>query len=91
MERLVAEIETGMLGKDSVELLDPLQLLADSLERSGLLDDAYTVMMRAMVLCEKRHGEEGMVTCRLRTTMGESLIVSVGQYPDSLQDRKTHV
>ena len=70
--RLVAEIESSELGRESEELLQPLDLLADSLRRAGLHDDAYNVMMRAMVLCEKHHGEEGLVTCQLRTTMGES-------------------
>ena len=73
MARLVAEIESSELGRESEELLDPLRLLADSLVDAGLLDDAYNVMMRAMVLCEKHHGEEGMATCQTRTIMGEAL------------------
>ena len=78
MERLVVEIE-GVLGKEAVELLDPLRTLAGALLRAGLLDDAYNVMMRAMVLSEKHHGEEGLVTCELRTVMGESRLVSTGK------------
>ena len=72
MERLVAEIETGELGGEAVELVEPLNALAGSLERAGLLNDAYNVMMRATVLCEKHDGEEGLATCHMRTTMGES-------------------
>ena len=71
MERMVAEIESGELGREAKELLPPLELLACSLQRAGLLDDAYNVMMRAMLLCEKLHGEEGLATCRIRTIMGE--------------------
>ena len=75
MARLVAEIESSELGRESEELLDRLRLLAQSFERAGLLDDAYNVMMRAMVLCEKHHGEEGMETCLLRTIMGECCLL----------------
>ena len=71
MERQVAEID-GAMGKEAEELLPSLKLLADTFMRAGFLDDAYNVMMRAMVLSEKHHGEEGLVTCGLRTTMGES-------------------
>ena len=31
-------------------------------------------MMRAMTLSEKHHGEEGLMTCRLRSVMGELLL-----------------
>ena len=74
-KRSVAEIE-GALGIEAEELLEPLRLLADTFRRAGLLDDAYNVMMRAMTLSEKHHGEEGLVTCRLRTVMGELRHVS---------------
>ena len=75
LKSVVAEVEAA-LGMESEELVNPLRLLAESHKRAGLLDDAYNVMMRAMVLCEKRHGEEGLMTCQLRTVMGESRLVS---------------
>ena len=72
MERLVAEVE-GALGWEAEELVRPLRLLASSLRRAGLLDDAYTIMMRALMLSKKHHGKEGLVTCRMRAVMGEPL------------------
>ena len=63
LERLLASME-GALGKEAEELLRPLELRAKALLRSGRLDDAYNVMMRSMTLCEKHHGEEGLMTCR---------------------------
>ena len=72
LKSVVAEVEAE-LGREAEDLVNPLRLLATSLERAGRLDDAYNVMMRAMELCEKHHGEEGLVTCQMRTTMGESL------------------
>ena len=80
LDRLVSEMEWA-LGKEAEELLDPLRTLAASFERSGRLDDAYNVMMRAMVLSEKHHGEEGRVTCILRSTMGELRLVSTWKRP----------
>ena len=72
IERLVAEVE-GALGREAEELVAPLRLLAISLQRAGHLNDAYTVMMRALTLCEEHHGEEGLETCELRTVMGEQI------------------
>ena len=73
----MAEVE-GALGKEAEELLEPLRLLASSHRRAGRLDDAYTVMMRAMTLCEKHHGEEGLVTCKMRILMGEPCLPHCG-------------
>ena len=72
MVRLMAEIEGALLDKDAKELVEPLRKMAYAATASGQLDDAYNIMMRAMVLCEKLHGEEGLQTCQMRTTMGES-------------------
>ena len=77
MASVVAEVE-GALGKEAEELLAPLRLLASSHRRAGRLDDAYTVMMRAMTLCEKHHGEEGLATCKMRTEMGEPCLPHCG-------------
>ena len=77
MERVVAEVE-GALGKEAEELLEPLRLLASSHRRAGRLDDAYTGMLRAMTLCEKHHGEEGLATCRMRASMGEPCLPHCG-------------
>ena len=72
MVRLVAEIEGALLDKEAEELVDSLRIMAYATTASGNLHDSYNIMMRAMVLCEKHHGEEGLMTCHLRTTMGES-------------------
>ena len=71
LERLVAD--EGALGMKAEELVEPLRLLAASLHRASLLDDAHTVMMRALTLSEKPHGEEGLITCGMRSVMGEPL------------------
>ena len=76
MERVVAEVE-GALGREAEELVEPLRTLAASLHRAGHLDNAYTVMMRALTLCEKHHGVEGLVTCRMRSVMSESLPLQI--------------
>ena len=70
MERVVDEVELAA-GKESEALLEPLRVLASAHRAAGHLDDAYSVMMRAMMLSEKHHGEEGLVTCEMRTVMGE--------------------
>ena len=77
LERVVAEVE-GAFSKEAEELLEPLRLLAFSHRRAGHFDDAYTVMMRAMTLCEKHHGEEGLVTCNMRALMGEPCLPHCG-------------
>ena len=58
LELLVAEVD-GALGREAEELVRPLRLLASSLRRARLIDDAYTVMMRALTLCEEHHGRRG--------------------------------
>ena len=68
----MAEIHE-LLGRESVELVMPLMALAMTLQRGGHLNDAYNVMMRLMLLSEKIDGEEGPVTCQMRTLMGEPL------------------
>ena len=69
LRRVLSSME-GAMGKEAEQLLYPLEVIGSALSRSGRLDDAYNVMMRSMTLCEKHHGEEGMMTCRLRTDMG---------------------
>ena len=68
--RALASME-GAMGKEAEELLYPLEVIGDALFRSDHLDDAYSIMMRSILLCEKHHGEEGMRTCYLRTDIGE--------------------
>ena len=71
-EQLVATIE-GVLGLEAEELLEPLGLLSDVTRRAGQLADSYTIMLRTLNISEKHHGEEGMYTCRLRSTIGAFL------------------
>ena len=68
--RLVASIE-GALGPEAEELLEPLSVIGQSTLHSGELADSYTVMLRTLTISEKHHGEEGLVTCRHRTQIGE--------------------
>ena len=68
-ERLLATIE-GVLGVEAEELLGPLDVLSFATRRAGHLDDSYTIMLRTLNISEKHHGEEGMVTCHLRTKIG---------------------
>ena len=77
LSRCVLASMEGAMGKEAEELLYPLRVIGDALRRSGCLDDAYNVMMRSMSLCEKHHGEEGMVTCELRTDMGAEVAVAL--------------
>ena len=72
MRRLVPAIE-AVVGPGARELLNPLDTISVSYRRIGNLADFYTVMLRAMTVCEKHHGEEGIPTCRLRSKLGESL------------------
>ena len=68
-ERLVASVE-GAAGKEAEELINPLFVLVQATRRLGQLDDSYTVMLRALTICEKYHGEEGMATCQMRSELG---------------------
>ena len=68
-ERLLKTIE-GVLGPEAEELLDPLDVLSYVTRGSGQLADSYTIMLRALNVSEKHHGEEGMATCRLRSKIG---------------------
>ena len=68
-ERLLASIE-GVLGLEAEELLAPLQVLSAVTRRAGHLDDSYTIMLRTLNISEKHHGEEGLMTCHLRTKIG---------------------
>ena len=61
-----------MSGKEAADLVYPLRMVAYALTASGHLDDAYTVMMRALNVSEKHFGEDGLETCQLRTRMGEA-------------------
>ena len=61
------------LGPKAEELVNPLGIISDAHCRLGNLADSYTVMLRAMTICEKHHGEEGLVTCQLRSRLGEHL------------------
>ena len=69
-ERLLATIEKA-LGPEAEELLGPLDALSFVTRRAGQLDDSYTIMLRTLNISEKHHGEEGLVTCQLRTQIGE--------------------
>ena len=55
-----------------------VKTVAERMDYSGrpfgyMMPDSYTVMLRAMTVCEKHHGEEGMATCQLRTKLGALL------------------
>ena len=66
VEHVVAEV-VGALGKEAEELVEPLRVLAMAHLTSSHHGDACNVMMRAMTLSEKHHGEEGLDTCELRS------------------------
>ena len=68
-ERLIKTIE-GALGPEAEELLDPLHVLSFVTRSSGQLANSYTIMLRALNVSEKHHGEEGMRTCVLRSEIG---------------------
>ena len=70
LKTVLASME-GAFGMDAVELLVPLTGIAQSYRFLGELSDSYTVVLRALTICEKHHGEEGMMTCELRSHMGE--------------------
>ena len=87
-ERLLVTIEEA-LGPEAEELLVPLEVLNYTTRRAllvplevlnyttrraGQLDDSYTIMLRTLNISEKHHGEEGMVTCRLRTDIGNLVL-----------------
>ena len=72
LRRLLPSIEAA-LGPDARELIDPLGVISEAHRRLGNLADSYTVMLRAMTICEKHHGEEGMATCNIRSNLGERL------------------
>ena len=55
---------------EAEELIDPLFLLVQTTLRRGQLDDPYTIMLRALTICEKHHGEEGLETCQMRAEVG---------------------
>ena len=70
IQRLLPAIESA-LGPEAEELVTPLQLICSANRRLGQLADSYTIMLRALTICEKHHGEEGMRTCMLRSDVGE--------------------
>ena len=67
----------GALGPEAEELLGPLDVLSAVTRRSGQLADSYTVMLRALNVSEKHHGEEGMMTCKLRSNIGALELLSI--------------
>ena len=55
---------------EAEELLNPLGVICYVTRCAGHLDDSYTVSLRALTICEKHFGEEGMPTCILRSKLG---------------------
>ena len=55
---LVPTIE-AMLGPEAEELVIPLQVICRANCRPGQLADFYTVMLRALTICEKHLGRRG--------------------------------
>ena len=70
MERLSVEIEKA-LGPEAVELLEPLDLIAQVTRLSGQLPTPIQSCCAPSQSARSTNGEEGMVTCRHRTQIGE--------------------
>ena len=70
LERLLPLME-AVLGPEAEELIEPLKDIGSYHCGLGQPGNAYTVTLRALTICEKHYGEEGMESCQLRVALGE--------------------
>ena len=75
MERVVAEIEVALQDKEAEELAFPLRMMGYATTHLGDGNAVKAIMTRAMAVCEKHHGGDGIVTCQMRTQLGKSFLL----------------